>query len=112
MKKIIIIIFSIIVIFALYSSSSYFKEQSNVKRAAWEQLGPEAKDFIKGSWRSGKVKKVTLSPSMGNISEETYIGKEIYIISFTTKENNPTINTIGIFVSIEDYKVIGTGYVD
>ncbi|WP_017414321.1 hypothetical protein [Clostridium tunisiense] len=112
MKKNIIIIFSIIIIFTLYSGSSYFKEQSNVKRAAWEQLGPEAKDFIEGSWRSGKVRKVTLSPSMRNISEEAYIGKEIYVVSFTTKEDNPTINTIGIFVSIEDCKVIGTGCVD
>ncbi|MPN51974.1 hypothetical protein SDC9_199626 [bioreactor metagenome] len=49
---------------------------------------------------------------MGNISDGAYMGKEIYVVSFTTKEDDPTRNTLGIFVSIEDYKVIGTGYVD
>ncbi|MPM94184.1 hypothetical protein SDC9_141329 [bioreactor metagenome] len=112
MKKIIIVVFFIIAILSLYSGTAYLKEQSNVKRAAWEQLGPEAKNFIKGNWRSGKVRKVTLSPSMGDISDEAYIGKEIYVVSFTTKEDNPTRNTVGLFASIEDYKVIGTGYVD
>lgn len=112
MKKIIIIIFFIIAILLLYSGSAYLKEQSNVKRAVWEQLDPQAKDFIKGNWRSGKVRKVTLSPSMGDISDGAYMGKEIYVVSFTTKEENTTRNTVGLFVSIEDYKVIGTGYVD
>jgi hypothetical protein len=112
MKKVLVIIFSLLAILALYSGGSYLKESANVKKAVWEQFGSETKEFIKGTWRSGSVGKVTLNANMGNISDESYIGKEVYIISFTTKKPNPTINTIGVYASLEDYKIIGVGNVD
>jgi len=112
MKKIMLIIFSLLAILVLYSVGAYLKESANVKKAVWEQFGSETKEFIKGSWRSGSVGKVTLTASMGNLSDESYIGKEVYIVSFTTKNPNPIRNTIGVYASLEDYKIIGVGNED
>lgn len=112
MKKIMLTILSLAAILALYSGASYLKESADVRKAVWEQFDSETKEFIKGTWRNGSLGKVTLNANMGNLSDESYIGKEVYIVSFTTKNPNPTINTIGVYASLEDYKIIGAGNVD
>ncbi len=112
MKKFMLIILSLVILLTLYSGGSYLNERANIKKIVWEQLDSKTQEFIKGNWRSGSLSKVTLTESMGNVNDESYIGKEVFIISYTTKRDNPTINTIGVFASLEDYKIIGFGNVD
>lgn len=125
MKKFILIIFSLILFIGLIacsnkkeSNSITVKEQSNiivkerdVREIVWNQLTSKNKDRVKGSWRYGKLSKITLNENMGIINDKSYIGKEVYVIDFPTKNISMPNNMI-VFASSDNYKIIGYGYVE
>ena len=45
---------------------------------------------------------------MGIINDKSYIGKEVYLIDFPTKSISVPII---VYASLDDYKIIGYGYV-
>ena len=105
MKKGLILIFSFLLILSITTGALYFKRQ-NIKKSAWNQLNPEIKVLLKGTWKDGKVTKKILKNSMGAISDKSYLGKEVYLVEFTL-DTFAVPNSIEVFVSFKDYKVIG-----
>jgi hypothetical protein len=116
MKKNILFILSLVFFIGLFTACSNTKvsrginvKKQDVREAVWNQFDTKVKKQIKGTWKDGSQMKITLTESMGNINDKTYIGKEVYIINFTTKSISSENNII-VYASIEDYKIIGFGY--
>lgn len=88
--------------------------QSNLKQkireTVFSELTSQEKQSISGLLQNSEISKITLEEGMGNINDKSYIGKEVYIIDFPTKsEIKP--NYITVFVDINNYKIIGYGFV-
>jgi len=118
MKKIILFIFSSVLLIGLFSACSNPKESNNttsdqrdVREVVYNQLKTKDKELIKGTWKDGEMRKITLTEIMGNISDKSYIGKEVYLIDFPTKSISEPNNMI-VYASLDDYKFIDYGLVD
>lgn len=85
--------------------------EQDVREIAFNQLTSQAKKSINGTWKDGKLSKTTLADGMGNITDKSYIGKEVYIIDFPI-EMHSTINEISVYIGIDNYKLIGYGLLD
>lgn len=108
--------FIILTLLFVSSGCSSQKEQGNaivkdVREDVWNQLDSATKEQIKGTWKEGTVTKEILSEKMGDISDKTYIGKEIYVVDFPTLSLALPNNRI-FFASIDSHKIIGLGLVD
>jgi len=54
---------------------------------------------------------MTLTESMGIINDKSYIGKEVYLIDFQTK-NMSMPNNMLVYAALDDYKIVGYGLVE
>lgn len=125
MKKIILIIFSTFLLLGLIGCSNQQKSQDenakqpsnvtvkkqDVREVVWNQLNAQDKEHIKGTWNDFKVSKITVTENMGRIEDKSYIGKEVYLIDFQTDSISKPNNRI-VYASLDDYKLIGYGYVN
>lgn len=123
MKKIILIIFSLVLFIGLLACSNQkesnsIKESNNVtvkeqdvREVIWYQLTSKDKERIKGTWQDSELRKITLNENMGIINYKSYIGKEVYLIDFPTKNISMPNNMI-VYASLDDYKLIGYGFVE
>ena len=79
----------------------------------YNQLPKEQKEDIDSDLKEAKISKIILRDSMGGGTYfKFYIGKEVYDIEFKRKAKNVQPDNKTVFASIEDYKLIGYGYVD
>ncbi|MFW2491752.1 hypothetical protein ACN077_24825 [Clostridium chromiireducens] len=85
--------------------------EQDVREIAFNQLDSQVKKSIKGTWQNAKLSKITLADGMGNITDKSYIGKEVYIIKFPT-EMQSTANEIIVYIGMDNYKLIGYGLLD
>lgn len=127
MKKNILIIISVIIlaVAGLFYYSNQGKEkiindnnQSNIeeiykndpREVVWRQLPAKQKERIDGDWQDGKVSKITLSENnmMSPAADKSYIGKEIYLVEFPTKD----INGMPVYADLKTFNIIGYGLVD
>ena len=116
MKKIVsFLIFSVITI----SLIAYFKNNQRVLKEpftndiikiVYNQLPEEQKESI--DLAQTKIHKSILKDGTGSIYDKSYIGEEVYTIDFTVKEKNVIPNNKTLFATLDDYKVIGYGYVE
>lgn len=83
----------------------------DVREAVWNQLSKKNKEHVVGTWKDANVQKIILHESMGIIKDKTYIGEEVYLVSFPSNEN-PTIGDIVVFADIKSHRLIGIGYRD
>lgn len=120
---IILVFFTILLI----TSSSIKKEsvsvninKQNIKQSAkgkdvreitFNQLSPKDKNGVFGTWENSKLSKIILKENMGNINDKSYIGKEVYIIDIPTRSISIPNNMI-VYVSIDNHKLLGYGYVE
>ncbi|AGF58216.1 hypothetical protein B0P06_003471 [Clostridium saccharoperbutylacetonicum] len=85
--------------------------KQDVREIAFNQLTSQEKNSIKGSWQNGQISEITLSESMGRITDKSYVGKEVYIVNFPTNaESKP--NNILVYIGKDNYTIVGYGYVD
>lgn len=117
MKKIVSLVLSIVLLVGLIGCSSQKQtsntqlKESDVREAVWNQLTSGDKAQIKGSWQDSKVSKIVLKENMGKIKDKSFVGKEVYIVDFTT--NSVAIpNNMAVYASMDDYKLIGYGLAD
>ena len=92
------------------------QEQSNitkrdVREVVWDQLTSKDKERLEGDWQASTSNKITLTENMGIINDKSYIGKKVYLIEFKTKSISVPNNMI-VYASLDDYKIVGYGYVD
>lgn len=127
MKKVVIIIFSCILLMGLLDClpqeklhkveekeiSSVAVKEKDVRELVWNQLSTRDKERIKGTWQEAQLKKIALRDySMGKIGIKSNItGEEVYLVDFQTKDNIEP-NNIPVLASIEDYKIIGYAYIE
>lgn len=78
----------------------------------YNQLPKELKETIIFDLKKIKINKIILNEGMGDIPDTSYIEKEVYDIEFTIKNKNVLPNNRIVFATLEDYKLIGYGYVD
>jgi len=129
MKKYIFIILAVVVIVVVgflyhsYQSKGIDtdEEQGNTEEATekdtreivWEQLSAEQQKEIDGTWKDGKVSRVTLSENaVMNVTESTpYVDKDVYLISFPSKLN-ATIGDVIVYADVSTSDIIGYGLRD
>lgn len=123
MKKNILIILSLFIFIGLLACSNQKKSNNikdsnnvtvkelDVREIVWNQLTSKDKKQIKGTWKDSELRKITLNENMGIINDESYIGKEVYIIDLPTKSLSEPCNMI-VYASLDDYKIIGYGFLD
>jgi len=86
------------------------KEQ-DIREMAYNQLTPRDKERISGTWKDSKLSKITLKESMGNITDKSYIGKEVYLVDFPTQSESMPNNMV-VYLSIDSNKLLGYGLID
>ena len=125
MKRIILLILSTTLILGLFTACSSPKEsiltnnepistivkEQDIREVAYNQLTSKDKERVAGNWKDSKLSKITLKKGIGNITDNSYIGKEVYLIDFTTKELSLNNNII-VFLGMDNNKLIGYGYID
>ena len=47
---------------------------------------------------------------MGMIKDNSFIGKEVYLVDFPSDEDNLTLGGIGVYADMKTHKIIGFGY--
>lgn len=82
----------------------------DIRAMAFDQLYVRYKESI-GDCADGKVSKVILKETMGEISDKSYIGKEVYLIEFPVK-NGGTQNSVIVYLNLDTYRLIGYIYTD
>ena len=85
---------------------------NEIAEIVYNQLPKEKKEEINFDYEQIDIDKIILKDNMGNISDKSYIEKEVYIINFTIKDTNTKPNNRIVFATLDEYKVIGYGYVD
>jgi hypothetical protein len=119
MKKINFFIIVLVFFIGLLSTSSSIKKESvsvivneqDIREIAFNQLSSKDKDRVLRSWENSKVSKITLKENMGNINDNSYIGKEVYLIDIPTQSISIPNNMI-VYVSMDNHKLLGYGYVE
>lgn len=87
-------------------------EKGDVREIVWNQLSAEQKEWIAGTWKAGKVSKITLNKNMmSHVEDQSYEGKEVYLIDFPTKSKSIPNNMI-IYAEINTFDYIGYGLVE
>ncbi|MFM1650540.1 hypothetical protein ACI7RC_00400 [Brevibacillus sp. B_LB10_24] len=87
-------------------------KKDDVREIVWNQLSPEQKEWIDGTWKDGHVSKITLNENMmSQIGDKSYEGKEVYLIDFPTKSASIPNNMI-VYADVNTFDYIGNGLVD
>lgn len=58
------------------------------------------------------VHTIVLKEGMGILSDNSYLGKEVYLVEFIDYESKSILNNLIIYVSIDNEEIIGYGYID
>ncbi|SHI99705.1 hypothetical protein SAMN05444401_2029 [Clostridium amylolyticum] len=126
MKNIILPIVSLVISLVLITGCSAVKntnvisnkEQANftvkeqdIRELAYNQLTSGDKERIARTWKDSKLSKITLREGMGNITDKSYMGKEVYLVDFPTESNSIPNNMI-VYLSIDSNKLLGYGFVE
>lgn len=96
---------------AIKQSAGKTAQEQDIREIAYNQLTAEDKEKTAGTWQNSKFSKITLREGMGNINDKSYIGQEVYLIDFSTK-NKSLPNNMIVYIEMHNYKLIGYGYVD
>lgn len=81
--------------------------KKDVRENVWEELKENDKERINGTWKDGKVSKVTLNKDMlSEVKDKSYEGKEVYLINFPTKDNFEP-NVIAVYADADTFDIIG-----
>jgi len=92
-------------------TSNVTAKEQDVREIAFNQLTSNDKDRVSGTWKDSKLSNLTLKEGMGNISDKSYIGREVYLVDFATKGGGVQSNMI-VYIGTDNNKLIGYGYVD
>lgn len=87
------------------------KNIEEIITTVYEQLTDVEKAMLKDNGKDAQVYKIILRKDLGRINDESYIGKEVYLIDFPGEGLSIPNNKI-VFASMEEYKILGYGYVD
>jgi len=120
MKKVIsFLILCIILVGLIGCSKGNQNEQTKrlltsdeIIKIVFEQFPKERKEAITFDLKEIKLNKIILEEKMGSITDKHFIGKEVYEIEFTIKDKSVRPTNRFVFATLENYKIIGYGYVD
>ncbi|WP_028401006.1 hypothetical protein [Ectobacillus panaciterrae] len=88
------------------------RTEQDVMEAVFNQLSQENKERIVGTWKDATVSKTVLKESMiGSNADKSYVGKEVYLVNFTTNEKQKP-NNIVVFADTRTFQLVGYGLVD
>ena len=85
---------------------------NEIAKTVYNQLPKEQKEEINLDYKQIDIDKTILKENMGNISDKSYIEKEVYVINFTIKDKNTKPNNRIVYATLDENKVIGYGYVE
>jgi hypothetical protein len=117
MKRIILIILSVFLIIVMFGCGSPNQtnmaqtKELDVREIVYNKLTSSKKEQIKGTWKDSKLSKIVLNGNPGVLYDQSFWGKEVYLVDFTTKKVRIP-NNMTVYASTEDYKIIGYGVLE
>lgn len=84
---------------------------NEIAKTVYNQLPKEQKEEINLDYKQIDIDKTILKENMGNISDKSYIEKEVYVINFTIKDKNTKPNNRIVYATLDEHKAIGYGHV-
>jgi hypothetical protein len=97
---------------ALHGYAESMSNPVDGREVVWNQLSSEQKVRVNGSWENASVSTLIFHKNMIDSQKgNAYDGKEVVVMSFTTKDNRMPNNMI-IYVDKETLDYIGEGTVD
>lgn len=82
--------------------------KKDIREVVWEQLTPDQKELVGGTWKDGTVSTVTLQGLlMIGVKDKSYEGREVYMVSF---DNG--LNSVLALADMDTFDVIGFAPVD
>ncbi|MDM5190451.1 hypothetical protein QUF99_24815 [Bacillus sp. DX4.1] len=101
-----IFLFSIIAVACFLLSACTNNPDDKIKKAVWDQLSEHHKEEVVGDWKNAKVTIEALQSGISSVKDSSYIGKEVYRVSFSSNRS-PSLGNLDAIVDMETKKVIG-----
>jgi hypothetical protein len=92
------------------TSVSQIPQTKDIKELVWNQLLPQSKAEIIGSWQNAKVEKIRVQGHPFENAEK-YVGQELLRISFESR-SNPTLGPVTVFADPHTQQILGYGFRD
>lgn len=93
------------------SEDGLSNSKQKIRETVFNELTSQERQSVSGLWQDSEISKITLEDGMGIINDKSYVGKQVYLIDFPTK-NEIKPNIITVFADMDNYKIIGYGFVD
>ncbi|MEN1937542.1 hypothetical protein AAIE21_18610 [Paenibacillus sp. 102] len=101
----------VLTIFCFLLSSCNTSPEDELKKTVWDQLSEHTKDELSDSWKNATITTETLQDGISSVKDSSYIGKEVYRVSFPS-DHSYTLGNVDAFVDMKTKKVIGFGLRD
>ena len=86
-------------------------ERRDIREIAYNQLTPEDKNHISGTWENSELSTIILKGYVAKHATSSFVGNKVYMIDFPTKDISIPNNMI-VYLEMDTYKLIGYGLVD
>ncbi|MBO1625153.1 hypothetical protein [Bacillus arachidis] len=106
-----ILSFALLVLACFLLSSCKGTPKDELKKTVWNQLSEHAKEEISTGWKHATVTTETLQAGISSVKDSSYIGKEVYRVSFPS-DRSYKLGNVDAFVDIKTKKIIGFGLRD
>ncbi|WP_243524932.1 hypothetical protein [Bacillus pseudomycoides] len=106
-----ILSFVLLVLVCFLLSSCKNTPEDELRKTVWDQLSEHTKEEISDSWKNATITTETLRAGISSVKESSYIGKEVYRVSFPS-DRSYTLGNVDTFVDMKTKKIIGFGLRD
>ena len=103
--RILSFVFLVLVCFLLSPCKS--TPEDELRKTVWEHTKEELSD----GWKNATITTETLKAGISSVKDSSYIGKEVYRVSFLS-DRAYVLGNVNAFVDMDTKKVIGFGLRD
>ncbi|PFA20803.1 MULTISPECIES: hypothetical protein [Bacillus cereus group] len=102
--RILSFMFLVLVCFLLSSCKS--TPEDELRKTVWDQLSEHTKEELSDGWKNATITTETLKAGISSVKDSSYIGKEVYRVSFPS-DRSYVLGNVTAFVDMDTKKVIG-----
>ncbi|CAI8740862.1 MULTISPECIES: hypothetical protein [Bacillus] len=85
--------------------------EDELRKTVWDQLSEHTKEELSDGWKHATITTETLQAGISSVKDSSYIGKEVFRISFPS-DRSYKLGNVDAFVDMKTKKVIGFGLRD
>ncbi len=85
--------------------------EDELRKTVWDQLSEHTKEELSDGWKHATITTETLQAGISSVKDSSYIGKEVFRISFSS-DRSYKLGNVDAFVDMKTKRVIGFGLRD